>query len=257
MLDNLSLVIFWSLVGGAFSLVGGIILLSNKRFAFKVTKLAVPFAGGALLGAVFLDLLKEASHEGESEIALTFCLVGIIAFFVLEKAIHWVHHHHNSEDDKRHKDAKIPLIVIGDTMHNFIDGLAIGAAFLVSPASGIVTSLVIATHEIPQEIGDFGLLLSKGLSRKKTLLINVASALASTLSAALAFILGEGLNINTGAILGLTAGFFIYIALSDVIPAIQKKESDKKQFIGSGTIMLILGAITVGLMAEQIHKILQ
>jgi zinc and cadmium transporter len=120
-----------------------------------------------------------------------------------------------------------------------------------------VTSLVIATHEIPQEIGDFGLLLSKGLSRKKTLLINVASALASTLSAVLAFMLGEKLNINTGAIIGLTAGFFIYIALSDVIPAIQKKESDKKQFIGSGTIMLILGAITVGLMAEQIHKILQ
>lgn len=253
MIDNLSLVVFWSLVGGVFSLVGGIILLGNKRLALKVTKLVVPFAGGALLGAVFLDLLKEASHEGESEIALIFCLVGIISFFVLEKVIHWVHHHHSSEDDKQHKDAKIPLIVIGDTLHNFIDGLAIGAAFLVSPATGIVTSLVIAAHEIPQEIGDFSLLLSKGLSRKKTLIVNIFSALASTLSAVLVFLLGEKLNINLGVILGLTAGFFIYIALSDIIPAIHEKESSKKQIIGSGTIMLILGALIVGVVSSNLH----
>lgn len=255
--SNLFLVIFWSLIGGLFSLIGGILLLANKKRALKLSKLAVPFAGGALLSAVFLDLLKEAAHEGQEEIALTFCLVGVIIFFVLEKTIHWMHHHHSLEDDEQHKNAKIPLIVIGDTMHNFIDGLAIGAAFLVSPASGIITSLVVATHEIPQEIGDFGLLLSKGLTRKKTLIINAISALASTLGAVVAFALGNTLGLNIGAILGLTAGFFIYIALSDVIPAIQKTESAKKQFIGSGTIMLILGALTVGLMTEQIHKLLK
>jgi zinc and cadmium transporter len=256
MFNDISLVIFWSLVGGLFSLIGGIMFLTIKKRALLLGKLAVPFAGGALLAAVFLDLLKEAAHEGQIETALTFCLVGIIAFFVLEKAIHWMHHHHSSENDEQHKDAKVLLIVIGDTMHNLIDGLAIGAAFLVSPASGIVTSMVVATHEIPQEIGDFGLLLSKGLSRRKTLIINALSALASTLGAVIAFTLGDNLNINIGAILGLTAGFFIYIALSDVIPAIQKTESAKKQLIGIGTIMLILGALVVGLMTEQIHKLL-
>jgi zinc and cadmium transporter len=208
------------------------------------------------LGAVFLDLLKEAAHDGVIESALVFTLVGIILFFVLEKLIHWTHHHHDKDNGKEHKDAKITLIIIGDTMHNFIDGIAIGAAFLISPTSGIITALVVAAHEIPQEIGDFTLLLSKGMNRRNILLVNVFSALASTLAAALFFIIGDSLNLSLGPILGLTSGFFIYVAVSDIIPEIQRRESSSKNLIGTGTIMMIIGAISVGLISSNLHKLI-
>jgi zinc and cadmium transporter len=255
---NLFNVIVFSLIGGLFSLVGGAIFLSNRKLAVKLTKYAVPFAGGSLLGAVFLDLLKEAIHDGVIESALMFTLVGIILFFVLEKAIHWVHHHHDDEEnDQEHKDTKIPLIIIGDTMHNFIDGIAIGAAFLISPTSGIITALVVAAHEIPQEIGDFSLLLSKGMSRKKVLFVNLISALTSTLAAAIFFVLGGTLNLSLGPILGLTSGFFIYVALSDIIPEIQRQEAKSKSLVGIGTTMMILGALSVGLISANLHKLLE
>jgi zinc and cadmium transporter len=254
--SNLFNVIFFSLAGGLFSLVGGALFLTNKKLALSLIKYAVPFAGGSLLGAVFLDLLKEASHDGVIESALMFTLIGIILFFVLEKLIHWTHHHHD-KDDKQHKDAKIPLIIIGDTMHNFIDGIAIGAAFLISPTSGIITALVVAAHEIPQEIGDFSLLLSKGVKRKNILLVNVFSALASTVAAVLFFIIGDSLNLSLGPILGLTSGFFIYVAVSDIIPEIQRQEANSKNLIGAGTIMMILGAISVGLISSNLHKFIE
>jgi zinc and cadmium transporter len=256
--SNLLTIIFFSLVGGLFSLIGGIIFLSNKKLALGLIKYAVPFAGGSLLGAVFLDLLKEAAHEGTIESALMFTMVGILAFFILEKLIHWVHHHHNEkENDNYHKDAKIPLIVIGDTMHNFVDGIAIGAAFLISPVSGIVTSLVVAAHEIPQEVGDFSLLLSKGMSRRKVLITNAISALASTLGAALFYLIGDGLNISLGPVLGLTSGIFIYIALSDIIPEIHRQESESRRVVGFGTIMMIIGAISVGLISSNLHSLIE
>lgn len=255
--SNLLTVIFFSLVGGLFSLIGGVIFLSSKKIALSLIKYAVPFAGGSLLGAVFLDLLKEAVHEGVIESALMFTLAGIMGFFVLEKLITWVHHHHNDkENDSHHKDAKIPLIVIGDTMHNFVDGIAIGAAFLISPVSGIVTALVVAAHEIPQEVGDFSLLLSKGMSRKKVLLVNVFSALASTLGAVLFYLIGDALNVSLGPVLGLTSGIFVYIALSDVIPEIHRQEAKTKRVIGAGTITMILGAILVGLVSSNLHGLI-
>lgn len=254
--SNLLQVIFWSLVGGLFSLVGGIALLASKKMALSLTKLAVPFSGGALLGAVFADLLKEAVHDGVIETALTFTMIGIIVFFVLEKSIHWVHHHHDVEHDAEHQSSKASLIIIGDTMHNFIDGLAMGSAFLIGPASGILTALIVAVHEIPQEVGDFGLLLSKGLSRRKVLIANVVSALASTIGAVLLYVVGGNLSLNTGAILGLTAGFFIYIAVSDIILTIHKQEAGDNKFIGTGTLMMIAGALFVTIATNSLHGII-
>lgn len=238
-------VLFFSTIGSVFSLAGGIILLQNKKLAAKLGHYGAPFAAGTLLAAAFLDLLKESGSPG-----LNFALLGILIFFLLERFLSWFHHHHLHEAGSQH-DSKISMIIIGDTLHNFIDGLAIGAAFLVSPQAGIVASLAVAAHEIPQEIGDFSLLLSKGLARKKVLLVNLISATAAIISAVLVFIFGSHFKFNTQPLLGLIAGIFIYIAVSDIIPEIHQKTSKKLANISA--LFLLLGALLVALANHLLH----
>ncbi len=265
-MSTFSQVLFFSAVGSVFSLVGGLILLQNKKLAKSLAHYGAPFAAGTLLAAAFLDLLKEAGSAG-----LNFALAGIITFFLLERFLSWFHHHHphansntslktspNTNSKKlslnnAHKhDPKISMIIIGDTLHNFIDGLAIGAAFLVSPQAGIVASLAVAAHEIPQEIGDFSLLLSKGLPRRKVLIVNLISACAAIISALLIFQLGSNFKLNTGPILGLVAGMFIYIAVSDIIPEIHKKSSSKD--VNISVLLLIIGTLSVGTFSTVLHS---
>jgi zinc and cadmium transporter len=244
-------VLFFSLIGGVISLVGGILLLSKKNTAQKVAIYATPFAAGALLAAAFIDLLPEASHLGNIDKALYATLGGILFFFLLERFLRWFHHHHEHEKSDK-TDPKVPLIVIGDTIHNFIDGIAIAAGFLVDPTTGIIVTLAVAAHEIPQEIGDFGLLLKKGVSRKNVILINVASALATTVAAVLFFTIGSSANIPLDIILGLVAGFFIYVAVSDIIPSIHK--SEEKILAGPQTLLLLIGVLVVGSMTTYLHQ---
>lgn len=255
-MSTMTQVVFFSLVGGVFSLIGGVILLARKSWANSLVNYATPFAAGALLAAAFVDLLPEAVHEGDADTALYATLLGILAFFLLERAIHWFHHHsYDTGHQHEVKSAKVPLIIIGDTLHNFIDGVAIAAAFLVSPATGIVVTIAIAFHEIPQEIGDFGLLLSKGLSRRKVLLVNVISALATTVAAVTFFALGKSVTVPLDAVLGLTAGFFTYIAVSDIIPEIH--EHERKRFIGWQSILLIVGVILVSLTIASLDRFIE
>jgi zinc and cadmium transporter len=251
-MSSITQVILFSLIGGLFSLVGGVLLLASKKRADIIAKYATPFAAGALLAAAFIDLLREAAHQGAAVIALEYTLVGILAFFLLERAIHWFHHHIRHGDEK---DAKVPLIIISDTLHNFIDGIAIAAGFLVSPTSGMVVTLAVAAHEIPQEIGDFGLLIAKGLKRGRVLLINALSALATTVAAVAFFGLGRWTEISLGGILGLTAGFFIYIAVSDIIPSIHAGEA--KRFIGWQSTLLLIGAILVTGVTLILHEFIE
>ena len=252
-MSNLFQVIFFSLIGGVFSLIGGFMLLSSKRHAKKLAAYATPFAAGALLAAAFVDLLSDATHEGDAETALIFTLVGILAFFILERFLHWFHHHHAHKD--KSTDPTIPLIVIGDTVHNFIDGIAIAAGFLVNPTTGIVVTLAVAAHEIPQEIGDFGLLLHKGMSRRQVILVNVVSALATTVAAVLFFQIGQAVVIPFDVVLGLVAGFFIYIAASDIIPEIHQNES--RAMANWQSALLIAGAIIVSFVTTNLHGIIE
>lgn len=205
-----------------------------------------PFAAGTLLSAAFLDLLQESGSSG-----LSFALIGILLFFLLERFLSWFHHHHPHKKEEHH-DSKISMIIFGDTIHNFIDGMAIGAAFLVSPEAGIIASLAVAAHEIPQEIGDFSLLLSKGLPKKRILLVNLISASFAIISALTIFVIGSGFKFNTAPVLGLVAGMFIYIAVSDIIPEIHQKTSRKLANISA--LLLILGAISVGLISNLLHS---
>lgn len=249
-MPDLLLVIIFSLAGGLLSLIGGLLLISREKTTEKLLTFITPFAAGALLAAAFTDILVEAAHEGSAEAALRWAMIGIIVFFLLERFLRWFHHHHGEADSN--KDATIPLIIAGDTIHNFLDGIAIGAAFLISVPTGIVTTLAVAAHEIPQEIGDFGLLLKKGMSRAGALKVNIFSALATTAAAVIFFQLGSSFELPLVAALGLVAGFLIYIAVSDIFPSIHAQEA--KRFAGAQTLMLLVGVIAVSLTTTFLHQ---
>lgn len=231
-------------------MLGGIILLSRRNIADKLAYYATPFAAGALLSAVFIDLLPEGAEESPGKTVFIATLAGVLLFFIAERFLRWFHHHH--EDDKKSHDPVVSLIIAGDTLHNALDGVAIAAGFLISVPTGIVTTIAVAAHEIPQEIGDFGLLLSKGMKRGKVLLVNVLSALATTLAAVITYALGSDGKLPIGSLLGLSAGFLLYIALSDLIPTIHAKTDDSK-LLQIQTILLILGVVVVGLAVELTH----
>lgn len=223
------------------SLIGGVLLLIKEKFALKISHFLTSFAAGALLSAAFFDLLPEA-QEANQQIEINiflWVLIGILIFFLMERFIHHHDHGRHPEDKK----SVIPLIVIGDTVHNFIDGVAIAAAFLVSIPLGIVTSLAVAAHEIPQEIGDFGLMLSKGLARKRVMLINFYSALAAMAGAILTYLAKDLIAGLLPIALALTSGFFIYIAAANLIPEIHSRDNQRVAFWE--TVMLIIGVIVV------------
>lgn len=245
-------VIFFSLVGGLFSLVGGLLLLSRKNIAKTLAEYATPLAAGALIAAVFLDLLKDGLEEAPADLVLMAALAGIIIFFYAERFLHWFHHHHQHDE----ADPAVSLIIIGDLVHNALDGVAIAAAFLVSVPTGIVTTIAVAAHEIPQEIGDFGLLLAKGLSRAKVLWVNVASALATTVMAVITFSLGSADKLPIGALLGLSAGFLLYIALSDIIPTIHET-APKQRLFDIRPLLLLLGVLIVGIAIQLTHSFIE
>lgn len=235
----LGYILTFSFIGSVVSLSGGLLLLYREKFAYKTSHLTASFAAGALLATAFWDLLPEASEGGEG--IYFWVLVGIIAFFLLERFIRWFHHHHEHETGD--KSQTIPLIMIGDTVHNFIDGVAIAATFMTSIPLGVVTSLAVATHEIPQEIGDFGILLKKGLSRRKIILFNLLSAVAAIFGAILTYLSGDLIKGLLPVFLSLTAGFFIYIAASDLIPEIHEESKSRLALLES--FLLIFGAVSV------------
>ncbi len=247
-------VIVFSAAGGLVSLVGGVLLLTSQKSTKALEHYAIPFAAGALLATVFLDLLHEGLESGQSNSLMLGTLTGIILFFLLERFLTWFHHHHEntSDHDESHKAS---MVIIGDTLHNALDGVAIAASFLISFPTGVVTTFAVAAHEIPHEIGDFGVLLSKGLKRRKVLLVNFMSAMATVVLAILTYSLGSKEALPLGWLIGLSAGFLLYIAMSDLIPSIHDKTPKKRLFDWRPT-LLILGVLTVGLAINIAHHFL-
>lgn len=231
-------ILFFTLLGSVASLIGGIILLFKEKLILKVSHFLISFAAGALLGTAFFDLLPEASEENGSHNIFLWTLIGILIFFLLERFIHWFHYHEGHPGGKEVKPT-IPLIILGDSIHNFIDGVVIAATFLVNIPLGIITAFAVGAHEIPQEIGDFAILLHQGLSRRKVLIVNIISALTAILGALLTFFLKDLVQNLLPVFLSLTAGFFIYIASSDLIPEIHHEK--RRGFALYETIFLFLG----------------
>jgi zinc and cadmium transporter len=248
-MSTFSYIIVFSALGGIVSLLGAALLLSRRNIANKLAYYATPFAAGALLAAVFMDLLKEGLESSVSaDTVLYATLAGILLFFFAERFLRWFHHHHQDEGS----DPTVPLIITGDTIHNALDGVAIAAAFMVSIPTGIVTAIAVGAHEIPQEIGDFGLLLRKGLSRKKVLLVNLLSALATVAAAIVTYWLGSAEHLPLGALLGLSAGFLLYIALSDIIPLIHE-HNDHKRLFDIQALLLVVGVVVVSVSIATAH----
>ena len=235
----LGYILIFSFIGSVVSLIGGVLLLYKEKFALKISHFLSAFAGGALLGTAFFDLLPEAKEAAGGVNIFLWTLGGILVFFLLERFIH----HHSDSHNPQEKSTVVPLIIIGDSVHNFIDGIAMAGTFLVSIPLGIITSLAVAAHEIPQEIGDFGLMLHKGIPRNKVLLINFYSALAAMAGAIITYLAKDSIEGLLPAVLGLTAGFFIYIAASNLIPEIHLQEDQKMAFWE--TICLFVGVLVI------------
>lgn len=232
------------ILGSAISLLGGAALLRFKKRRQAAILLTMPFGAGALLAAAFFDLLPESFELAEPSTILMYCLAGFIVFFLFERLAGWFHHHHEHGDIYENKNVhQRRMIMLGDMMHNAIDGVAIGAAFLVSIPTGIITTLAVSAHEIPKELGTFAMLLSKGWTGRKVILANMATALATIVLALFVYMIGQDIDMFIAPLLALTAGFFIYVAASDIIPDIH--EQTRKV----GTIqaaMLVAGVLIVG-----------
>jgi len=229
-------------------IVSLISLVGIFTFSIKTDKLKkiliylISFSAGALLGDAFLHLLPDLTQEGPSlEISLLI-LAGIVIFFSIEKFVHWQHCHMPITKTHVHRFAIMNLV--GDGFHNFLDGLIIGASYLISIPAGIATSLAVILHEIPQEIGDFGVLLHGGYTKQKALLMNFISALTAVLGAVIALILGKYMGGTEEIITAIAIGGFIYIAGSDLIPELHKEYSTKKALLQ--LLFIILGIAVLG-----------
>jgi zinc and cadmium transporter len=241
-MELLSWIIVFSLIGGLLSVVlaSTFLLLSEKTRNVAVPHL-VSFAIGALLGASFLGLIPHALDSkfavDPHDIGLTL-LLGLLTFFLLEKLVLWRHchidhcdghlpdtveHSHGHSHNGKNNHATGTLILVGDSIHNFVDGILIAAAFMTDIHLGIVTALAIAAHEIPQELGDFVILLHSGFKRSKALYYNIISSLATVVGAVLAYYTLADMQELLPYILVVAASSFIYIAVADLIPGLHHK----------------------------------
>ncbi|MFC1711368.1 ZIP family metal transporter [Patescibacteria group bacterium] len=218
------------------SIVSLVSLIGVISFSIKLEKIKkfllplVSFAAGALLGGVFIHLLPEiAEKQGFSLSSSIMVLLGMIIFLILEKVICWRHCHIPTSKDHPHSLGIMNLV--GDSMHNFTDGVIITAAFLSSTSLGIATTIAVLFHEIPQEIGDFSVLVYAGFSKKKAILFNFLSAAVSILGVLTVLIIGTNFDKFVNFLLPITAGGFIYIASADMIPELKKEQGLKKSII--------------------------
>jgi zinc and cadmium transporter len=239
LMNSFVLMLVVILLGSVFSLVSGAAIFLAKKQRRQAILLALPFGAGALLAAAFFDLLPESFELAAPRHVLTWALVGFTAFFVLERTISWFHHHH--EHGHERKNAQNNLLMLGDLLHNAIDGIAIGAAFVVNPVTGIITTLAVSAHEVPKELGTFGILLSRGWTDKKVILANAATAFGTLFAASVVYLLGTTIRLPEAELLAMTSGMFVYIAASDIIPDIH----EQPRAIGTLQAAVLVGGIVV------------
>ncbi len=262
-MDLLVLIIIFTAIGGVLSVMAAAaFLLLPDRQRDAVLPHGISFAIGALLAVAFWGLIPEAFAEIKPEQFQSLSgtiLAGVLGFFVLEKLLIWRHCHfgsceaHGDEDDRSHEHSHShgmaksagALIILGDSIHNFVDGVLIAAAFLTDVQLGIVTSLAVAAHEIPQEVGDFAILLHSGYSKRKALFYNMFASLTTVLGGVLAYFGLEGLHDSLPYFLALAASSFIYIAVADLIPSLHKKTDMKTSLqqialIAAGVLLICL-----------------
>jgi zinc and cadmium transporter len=238
---SLGLSVAGSLVG---LLVASTLLFFKQDVRTRVVPWLVSYAVGTLLGSALLHLVPEALESVAPPIALGTLLAGIITFFVLEKMVLW-RHCHDDEDCHVHQST-VPLVILGDAVHTFVDGIVIAAATLTSIPLGISTALAVVAHEIPQEAGDFAVLLAAGQSRRRALLLNVSSALGGIAGAGLMLTFGAQAPALVPFVLAFAAGNFLYVAMADLIPSLHRSRLDNNAL--RQVLLITAGILTIALM---------
>ncbi|HEY9381210.1 MAG TPA: ZIP family metal transporter [Burkholderiales bacterium] len=269
-MSPLGYIVAAAIAGGVLSIVCAAIVSFGARQSW-INPL-ISFAIGALLGAAFLDILPHALQTSDPHTVAATVLFGILVFFILEKLVLWRHchleeceahdppvlgiaparsHQHGNHDNGDHGRSGL-LILVGDSFHNFVDGVLIAAAFMENTSLGIVTATAVIAHEVPQEIGDFLILLHSGYSKTRAFALNLLSSLAMLLGALLAYF---ALQLVTGAIdvlLGLAAASMIYVAVADLIPGLHKRP--ELRATAQQVVLIVLGILTVWLVGEFTHS---
>jgi len=226
------------------SLIGVMLLSLREDLLRKYIFIFISVAVGALLGDAFIHLIPEAFSETDNTTLVSILIIsGILLFFVLEKFLHWHHHGEDMDELDIHPVGK--LILFSDGVHNFLDGIIIAASFMVSIPVGIATTIAVILHEIPQEVGDFAVLLHSGYTKKRALCLNFLSALTALLGAAVFFIIGGVAESLNAYFLPIAAGGFIYIAVADLIPELHKTKEAKHSFYQLTAVVLGVFAMVV------------
>lgn len=238
-MSTLLWIIFATLLLSLISLLGIITLSLKPKYLKKTLLLLVSLSAGALMGGAFFHLIPESLEASTSSNVFISVLTGFVIFFIIEKVLHWRHCH--KDHCPVHTFAYMNLF--GDAVHNFIDGLIIAASFMVNIHLGIITTLAVALHEIPQEIGDFGVLLHAGFSKLKALSYNFLIAATAVLGGLVGFLLQGTTGSLTSFLLPFAAGGFLYISASDLIPEIRKE-----LHVGKSLLNLLLFLVGILLM---------
>lgn len=247
--------IFYGLVGGLFSLAGGFLIIWKPRVVMPYITSLIAFAAGAFLGVSFLDLLPEALELGaEPHPVLRAFLAGFLIFFILERVfMRYSHRHasHTHEGHQAHTEALPSLLILGDSLHNFLDGVVIALAWVANPHLGLLTALGVAAHELPQEIGDFAILLDRGWPKSKIIIANVFSSLCSVLGALAGFFALGFFEGQLSFLLAAVAGIFTYIAASDLIPEIHHRAGHERTY--GVLVPFLAGLVLIGYLVSLAH----
>lgn len=229
--------------------LSSLLLLLNNKWLSRVSGYLLYLAGGTLLGSALVGLIPEAAESMCIHDVVMWVLGGIILFFILEKIILWRTCH--DENCERQNHAAAPMIIIGDAIHNAIDGVVIAASFLTSVELGIFVTFSVLLHEIPQELGDFGILIKSGYSRKKALVYNMLSGSSSILSGIAAYFLLDYVEAFIPYTIALAAASFLYVSLADLIPEMHKETKPKESAI---QILLILLGVAIIIISSGQHQ---
>ena len=232
----------------AASIAGGVLSAGAAAVALLVRLSWVPmlvsFAIGTLLGAAFLEVIPHAFEQGDAHVAAAGILGGILGFFLLEKLLLWRHSHEEHEPGHDHGRSGT-MIVVGDTIHNFLDGVLIAAAFLQGTELGIITAVAIVAHEIPQEVGDFIILLNSGYSRARALVLNVLSSCGTLIGGVLGYYALQVFVRWEPVLLGVVAASMIYVAVADLIPGLHRRPELRATV--SQTVLIAAGIAAIAL----------
>lgn len=239
------MILAWILTSTLFvtiiSLIGIFTLAIKQKLLEKLIFSLLGFSAGALIGSAFLHILPEVLEKTKSTIIFYYLILGIVLFFLLERFFYWRHCHNGICD----VHAFSYLNLIGDGLHNLIDGMVIAAGFITSIKLGIITTLAVIFHEIPQELGDFGVLIFGGFTRQKALFYNFISAFFAMVGAVAGYFISDKVSGFSNFILPLTAGGFIYIAASDLIPQIHKETNHKRSRFAILSFLLGIGFMAI------------